>query len=145
MTKQRRRNILLVLLLIIIAIICFFLLRKKEQKILLPAFTLQGETRIGTGDLQLKVWDNNAEDGDTVSIYLDGKLIKDSLGILNEPVVLKVGNLPKGDHLLGIKAINEGSVSPASASMGISNGKEETQFEMNAWVDSAASWKIIIQ
>ncbi len=117
----------------------------KKNKTTQVNYTPQGTTIIKQGDIQLKIWDNNTEDGDSVKVYLDGKLIKDTLAILYEPLQLNFGKLSKGEHLLGVVAINEGIMSPASASMSISNQTENKEFEMNATKDSAASWKIIIE
>ncbi|MGF2411758.1 MAG: hypothetical protein ACQUYJ_05485, partial [Ferruginibacter sp.] len=68
-----------------------------------------------------------------------------TIGLLYEPLTLNFGKLSKGEHLLGVVAINEGTTSPASATIGLSNETEKNEFEMNATKDSAASWKIIIK
>ena len=143
---MNRNKILLltILLLIIAAIIYFFGCNKKNVQTKI-SYTLQGTTTIKQGDIKLKIWDNNTEDGDSVKVYLDDKLIKDTLAILYEPLQLNFGKLSKGEHLLCVVAINEGIMSPASASMSISNNTENKEFEMNATKDSAASWKIIIE
>ena len=48
-------------------------------------------------------------------------------------------------EILGVKAINEGMTSPASAYVSLSDGKNKKEFSMNAWIDSAASWKVIVK
>lgn len=141
---NRKKIIVVLLFIILLAAIALYLLRdkKKETDIV---FTQQGETEIEAGDIVMKVWDHEAEDGDTIQVYFKGKLIADSLAILNEPVQYKLGKLSKGEYLVGVKAINEGITSPASAHMSLSDGKNETEFSMDAWIDSAASWKIIVK
>jgi hypothetical protein len=142
--NKKNRNILLILLFIaiLICVIYFFFLKKNEKPI---PFKLQGQTEIGAGKLILKVWDDNAEDGDTVAVYFNGKLIKDTLAILNVPDSFLLGNIEKGIYEIGIKAINEGTVSPASAAIAVSNGTEERIFDMDATLDSAASWRLIVK
>lgn len=142
MKEKKRIGIIILLLLLIAAVIYFLCCRKKEPVI---AYNLQGTTTLNYGDIKLSIWDNNTEDGDSVKVYLDDRLIRDTLGLLYEPVTLNFGKLTKGQHLLGVVAINEGSTSPASATIGLSNETEKQEFEMNATKDSAASWKIIIK
>ena len=60
-------------------------------------------------------------------------------------ILYKLGKLPAGEYWLGVKAINEGVNSPASASISLNDGKTEKEFSMNAWIDSAASWKVILK
>ncbi|GAB2831503.1 hypothetical protein [Ferruginibacter profundus] len=142
MKAKKRIGIIILLLLLIAAVMYFLCCRKKEPVI---AYNLQGTTTLSYGDIKLSIWDNNTEDGDSVKVYLDDRLIRDTLGLLYEPVTLNFGKLTKGQHLLGVVAINEGSTSPASATIGLSNETEKQEFEMNATKDSAASWKIIIK
>ncbi len=144
MNNKKKLFILLLMLLLIIVAVYIFYYNKKENQ-LVQKFTLQGSTTINQGDIKLKIWDNSAEDGDSVKVYLDNKLLRDTLGLLNEPLQLNFGKLTKGEHILGVVAINEGSTSPASASMSLSNETEKKEFEMAATKDSAASWKIIVQ
>ena len=93
----------------------------------------------------MKIWDNNTEDGDTVKVYLDKKLIKDSVALLYEPSELNLGKLSTGEHLLEVAAINEGSNSPASATISFGNDVDKKNYEMNATIDSAAAWKLIVK
>jgi hypothetical protein len=144
MNKKKSGIIILLLLLIITVLVYFFCCKKinVEEQI---SFTLQGTTTINQGDIKLTIWDNNTEDGDSVKVYLDNKLIRDTLALLYEPLQLNFGKLSKGEHLLGVVAISEGTTSPASAAMSLSNKDGKNDFEMYATKDSAASWKIIIQ
>ncbi len=140
---QRKRNIFLLLLLLIMATILLLYFRKNQQ----PnptVFILQGQTTLQAGDVGMKIWDNNTEDGDTVAVYLNGKLIADAVAILYEPYLLPLGKLTTGEYILGVKAINMGTVAPASASISLTDEKGTQEFVMDAWIDSAASWKIIV-
>ncbi|NOT91870.1 hypothetical protein [Ferruginibacter sp.] len=142
MNKKKRIIIVVVLMLIAALLIYFLCCRKKTANI---KYNLQGATTLNYGDIKLTIWDNNTEDGDSVKVYLDDKIIRDTIGLLYEPLTLNFGKLSKGEHLLGVVAINEGTTSPASATIGLSNETEKNEFEMNATKDSAASWKIIIK
>jgi len=144
MKKNRNKFLLMILLLALIAIAVYYF-SKKNNKINSLDFTQQGQTELSAGTIVMKVWDHEAEDGDSIQVFFEGKMIADSLGILNTPVEYKLGKLSAGEYLLGVKAINEGMVSPASPTISLNDGKTEKEFSMEAWMDSAASWKIILK
>jgi hypothetical protein len=144
MLKNKRGLIILILLLLLALLVYFFHSKKNRQEKQID-FTLQGTTTINEGEIKLTIWDNNTEDGDSVKVYLDNKLIRDTLALLYQPLELNFGKLSKGEHTLGVVAINEGATAPASAAMSLSNGAGKNEFDMYATKDSAASWKIIIQ
>jgi len=141
---MKKKNLLIIM--IIAVLVCILLLLKRcqktEEKI---SFDLQGETTISAGFIRMKVWDNETEDGDTVNVYFDGKLMKENAAILNMPFVIELGNLGKGEHILGVKAVSEGMSEPATASLSLYNDSEEKEFEMNATIRKPASWKINIK
>ncbi len=142
--NKRKNYLLLILLLILIAAgIWYFYPQKKTVRP--EKFTQQGETEINTGNFVMEVWDQSAEDGDSIQVFFNGKMIADSLAILNVPVEYKLGTLSPGEYWIGVKAINEGSTSPASAYIRLNDGKNKNSFSMDAWIDSAASWKLIVK
>ena len=142
MDKKKKITLLILLLLLLALLLYYFKFYKKKAAIV---YTEQGVSTFKQGNLQLKIWDNNTEDGDTVQVYLDNKLMRDTLPLRYEPLDLALGKLSKGEHILGVVAINEGSTSPASASMSLSSGTEKKEFEMDATIENPASWKIIIK
>ena len=141
---KKKKAFILVFLLLLISVATYYFVTA-EKKISQENFTQQGQTELGAGKISMKVWDNEAEDGDTIQVFFNGKMIADTLAILNTPIEYKLGNLTKGEYWIGVKAINEGSSAPASSSVSLSNGLTEKEFVMDAWVDSAASWKVIIK
>ena len=142
MNNKKKLLGLLILLLIAIGIWYFY---PSTKKIPLLSFTQQGQTEIQAGNIIMKVWDNDAEDGDSIQVYFKGNMIADSLAILNTPIEYKLGNLSAGEYFIGVKAISEGMFSPASAYVSLSDGKNKKEFSMDAWIDSASSWKIIVK
>ena len=144
MKKNRNKYLLIILLIALIAILGYYFFTK-TKKINQQDFTQQGQTEIQAGNIIMKVWDNDAEDGDSIQIYFKGNMIADSLAILNTPIEYKLGNLSAGEYFIGVKAISEGMFSPASAYVSLSDGKNEKEFSMDAWIDSAASWKVIVK
>lgn len=142
---KNKRKTILVIIFAILLIGLFFFVKQCRKTSETENYVLQGETTISSGFIRMKVWDNNTEDGDTINVYFDGKLLKENAAILNMPFVIELGNISKGEHLLGVKAISEGMSSPATASLSLYNGSEEKEFEMNATVKQPASWKINVK
>jgi len=142
--KNKNKYLLIILLIIILSVVGFYFYTKDKKGDSLD-FTLQGQTELNAGTIVMKVWDSNAEDGDSIQVFFEGKMIADTLAILNNYVEYKLGKLSAGEYLLGVKAINEGMVSPASATISLNDGKTEKEFSMDAWIDSAASWKVILK
>lgn len=143
MNNKKKRVLLLLLLLFIAAGVWYFYSQKGAVN--QEDFTQQGETEISAGNIVMKVWDNEAEDGDTIQVYFKRKMLADTLAILNTPNEYKLGHLSAGEYWIGVKALAEGLNSPASVSVSLSDGKQEKEFIMDAWIDSSASWKVIVK
>ena len=141
--NNKKKILLLILLLLIVAAVWYFYPQKKIVKP--EEFIQQGQTEINTGSFVMEVWDQSAEDGDSIQVFFNGKMIADSVAILKAPVEDKLGTLSPGEYWIGVKAINEGSTSPASAYIRLNDGKIKNSFSMDAWMDSAASWKLIVK
>ncbi len=144
-SKKKRYLLLLLLLLLFAGGGTTWVVLKREAAPKLPAFTLQGETELQAGNIVMKVWDSEAEDGDVISVYFEGKLVAEKLAILNTPTEYQLGRLGRGDYLIGVKALDEGSSSPASVHVSLSDGKAEKEFGMDATLDKAASWKVVVK
>lgn len=144
MNKRKRLLLLLLLLLLLVAVPASYFLFKPQPVAPMPV-TLQGETELSAGSIVMKVWDREAEDGDVVQVYFNGKLLAKSLAILNEPVEYKLGKISRGTYLLEVRALDEGSTSPASTTVSLNDGKVEKDFSMDAWITHAASWKVIVK
>ena len=142
--QNKRKYLVAILVLIVITFLAYYFY-PKSKSYNQATFTQQGQTELSAGNITMKVWDHDAEDGDSVQVFFEGKMIADSLGILNDPIAYKLGDLSAGEYWLGVKAINEGMFSPASAHISLTDGKTEKEFSMDAWKDSAASWKIIVK
>jgi hypothetical protein len=144
---MKRRNVLLLLLLLLLTAIAIWYFYFRTSNVDLKNFTLQGQTELNAGKIVMKVWDYSAEDGDSIQVYFDGKLIADSLAIFNDPPSeYKLGRLYAGEHWIGIKAINEGTMGFASPHVRISNGRDSVDIDIEAWIDSIpSSWKVILK
>ena len=73
----------------------------------------------------IKLWDHAAEDGDRVSVYLNGTWIIENHSLLNEPgTVFSVSTsyLFSGNNDLVVFALNQGTSGPNTVSIAINNG-----------------------
>jgi len=144
--KNSNKYLLIILLIIILSAVGYYFFTK-NKKADFKNFTLQGQTELNAGKIGMKVWDYSAEDGDSIQVYFDGKLIADSLAIFNDPPSeYKLGRLSAGEHWIGVKAINEGTMGAASPHVRISNGRDSFDIDIEAWIDSIpSSWKVILK
>jgi hypothetical protein len=67
----------------------------------------------------IKLWDHGSEDGDVVQVYVDGRL-HSTVRLTKAGTTLRLP-LPFGHHRFQVRAMNEGSQGPNTASMSISS------------------------
>jgi hypothetical protein len=115
------------------------------QKFKPPTYLLQGETELRPGNIVMKVWDSEAEDGDVIQVFFQDKLVADNLAILNTPVEYKLGYLVAGEYEIKVRPLNEGMNPPASARISLNDGKKEQEFDMSASAEYSAKWKVIVK
>ncbi len=84
----------------------------------------------GNGNLQnvtvsqknvtLTFWDHGKEDGDIITLYLNGKVLKENIKLTKKKKSFPV-TLTSGNNLFEVEAKNEGSIPPNTASVRISH------------------------
>ncbi len=94
-----------------------------------------------SGTARIQVWDNRTVDGDIISIYHNGKLIKENIHLLKEKKELFV-TLEKGKNVIVMHAVNLGEIPPNSAAMNVNTG--EKQYSMILKSDTQKSESIVI-
>ncbi|MBC6109519.1 hypothetical protein ACFOG5_22345 [Pedobacter fastidiosus] len=137
MKKKQITLMIFVFVFIPFGVWCFFLRKEPISKV---GFIQQGITTIN-GKAEIKLYDSQAIDGDTVDFYFDGKLIFKKLGLSDTARVYYTGKLSKGEHWIGIKAVTEGFNPPATPHIGICDGKNTIDFDIESFRDSTSgSW-----
>ena len=90
------------------------------------------DVTVNRRDVTITVWDHGtAEDGDIISIYLNGKVLKSKLRLTKKKQSFPV-KLTGGQNRFEVEAVNEGSVPPNTATVEISNvtkGKPSQVYE----------------
>ena len=83
----------------------------------------------GASCFEIKLWDDAAEDGDIVSVYLNSEWIYDNLTLTNagDSICWLVSKLNSGANDLVVFAINEGASGPNTVAIAI-NGVEILNF-----------------
>ena len=71
-------------------------------------------------NITLTFWDHGTEDGDIINIYLNGASIRSGVLLKNAKQQIQV-KLHSGKNIFEVEAVNEGSVSPNTASVHLSN------------------------
>ncbi|MBW1797636.1 MAG: hypothetical protein JRJ21_04340, partial [Deltaproteobacteria bacterium] len=65
-------------------------------------------------------WDHGQEDGDIIDILLNGKVLRGGILLKKAHQSFSV-TLAKGKNVFGVRAVNEGKVSPNTATVKFSN------------------------
>lgn len=109
-----------------------------------PVFTLPKETRSRNNELtetvvvrneevQVRLYDNGEIDGDTISVYLDNRLILSKKGLTTAPLVLSVKlNEENPEHTLVMVAENMGRIPPNTSLMIVYDGDKRYQVRITS-------------
>lgn len=84
-------------------------------------------------EIDISLYDNGEIDGDTVSIYLDGKLILANKGLSNTPIKYQLKlDETNPEHTLVMVAENMGSIPPNTSLMLIQDGDKRYQVSITS-------------
>lgn len=87
-------------------------------------------------ELEFALWDDAVEDGDSISLSINGKWIAKGFPVKKKPQFIKVSLAP-GDNIITFVAENLGSIAPNTTVLEIIDGKKrkpffiETDFKLN--------------
>ena len=90
------------------------------------------DVSVNSTRITISVWDHGAEDGDLVQISLNGQIMWPQIRLAKRKTNLQLPLRP-GNNLLEIKALNEGSQTPNTASIQIGNvtrGRSQQQWKL---------------
>ncbi|MGQ0737944.1 MAG: hypothetical protein ACT4OJ_02685 [Bacteroidota bacterium] len=92
---------------------------KKRSNELVKIFTVSEE------DITVKLFDNGEIDGDTISVYLDNKLVLSSKRLSGSPLIVKIKmDEDNSEHELTMVAENLGSIPPNTSLMIVEAGEQ---------------------
>ncbi|MGK5090938.1 fibronectin type III domain-containing protein [Deltaproteobacteria bacterium TL4] len=85
-------------------------------------------------EIEITVWDNAEEDGDRIKVILNNEVLQEDLTLTNAAKIMKVTINTLQSNILKVIALNEGSMSPNTASMKVSHvifGQETQNWKLN--------------
>jgi hypothetical protein len=89
---------------------------------------------VSSRKITISFWDHGKEDGDIIDILLNGKVLRDGIVLTKAPQSFTV-DLQGGKNVFGVRAVNEGSISPNTATVKFSNvtqGKDVQVYEIKS-------------
>lgn len=92
--------------------------------------------------VKLQVWDKNRVDGDIISIYLNGQLIKERIEVTKNKQEITI-ELQEGSNLIVMEAINLGFVPPNTAALGFNDGKKHKLITLISDLKHSGSLELI--
>lgn len=100
---------------------------------------------LSRNNILFSVYDWNVEDHDTISLYVNGKLIKKDLELSKKTASWSVENLTVGDNKLMIESVNNGTVGPASPTIEINDGLKTITFKTAVYKGSPKTFHLVIK
>ncbi|MFT5167807.1 MAG: hypothetical protein ACI8P3_003045 [Saprospiraceae bacterium] len=86
---------------------------------------------LASPDIVIKVWDDNKEDGDIISLQVNNEWVLKNFILENKPS--KFGyRLKKGDNYLMLHAVNLGKMPPNTAALSIHDGIKEHKLTLSS-------------
>lgn len=81
------------------------------------------EILVNNNTLEIFLWDNNSEDGDIISLYLNDVLILENFEVKKKKKKISI-NLDSENSILTLHAINLGKHPPNTAAISIFDGEK---------------------
>lgn len=105
---------------------------------------MQSEIKVHQQKIELKVWDEFSEDGDIVSVSLNGEWILQNYTLRKEPKTIEV-HLKEGNNYLVLYAHNLGEVPPNSAAISTEINRREHKLTISSDLKMSGALNIIYQ
>ena len=93
----------------------------------------------------LQVWDHQSEDGDIVSIAVNGVVVRSRLMIRNARERIPITLNPYGENIIEIFAHNEGRSSPNTASIRVEGARRGGNQQWNLKTNERAAARVVVQ
>lgn len=90
------------------------------------------DVRVNRNVITVSIWDHSRVDGDRVDLFLNGRLIRRNITLKKQKIRFNL-RIGRGTNTLEVRALNEGSSSPNTASMEISHviqGKQQQRWKL---------------
>jgi hypothetical protein len=112
---------------------------KQVPSITIPATTRSRENElvktltVESEEISVRLYDNGEIDGDTISVYLDGRAIVSNKGLSTQPITLNLKmDESNSDHVLVMVAENMGRIPPNTSLMIVQDGDKRFQVSISS-------------
>jgi hypothetical protein len=115
-----------------------------EKPNVVPTITIPETTRsrenhlvrtvtVNNEDISVRLYDNGEIDGDTISVYLDGKPIVSNKGLSTQPITVNLKmDETNSDHVLVMVAENMGRIPPNTSLMIVQDGDKRYEVSITS-------------
>lgn len=94
--------------------------------------------------INLKVWDSSIEDGDIISIYINGKKKFANIILKTKPQEFLL-DLESGENFITAHVESFGKREPNTAAISVNDGKKEQKLTLNATRNQEETMKVIVE
>jgi hypothetical protein len=112
---------------------------KQVPSITIPATTRSRENElvktltVESEEISVRLYDNGEIDGDTISVYLDGRAVVSNKGLSTQPITLNLKmDESSPDHVLVMVAENMGRIPPNTSLMIVQDGDKRFQVSISS-------------
>jgi hypothetical protein len=105
---------------------------------------VQKIVKVQQDTILVEIWDHNQEDGDMITLYLDGEVVLSSYVLVKQKKQIAL-QLSQGEHLLVMQADNLGSIPPNTAALSLDCGGQKQEIILKSELGKSGSIKIVRQ
>lgn len=91
-----------------------------------------GSIEVSSSSLTISVYDNSFIDGDTLSLYFNGKCVLDHYGVMKQKKIIRLELEPEKNNYLILFAENLGTRPPNTAAILVNDGKTDRFFKLSS-------------
>ena len=107
--------------------------------------TTSGDITVNNTEIEVSLFDNAAEDGDIITIMLNGIVVAQNVEIFNTPKVFSFSLDPTISNYITFYAVNEGSSSPNTVQGTVDDGFQTYSFNEGLRQGETVSFQLIYQ
>lgn len=106
---------------------------------------VQGTVNVTSRDVTFNVWDSGTEDGDIISLYVNGSSVFSNFTLTKSKSSRSVTLDNRGYNYVLLYAHNEGSISPNTAALSIDDGTQEKTLTLSANLSENGAYNIYVE
>jgi hypothetical protein len=116
--------------------------KNKPHRINGRKFNVQQTISCSTSEISVFIWDKNKEDGDQISLYLNGKAILENHTVSKTKMEINI-KLQPGSNIIVMHALNLGRVPPNTAALRIEDGTKPKIITLISDLEKSGALEII--